>query len=184
MTGQKPTKELGQALARPDGGRCDALRGGRLATSLAENALPPNLAAGQRGIALDPTAIYSAGLFDGEGCVSVHRVRGKCREIRCRIKMCHYPTIRGLQSRWGGYVSYSPGAGRRRATWEWGVSGKEALYFILSIRRHCGEKRAQLFRAGCYPLGPFPRGVPADVENERSQIHSDLQAMKFKEWVR
>ncbi|GAI94911.1 unnamed protein product, partial [marine sediment metagenome] len=81
---------------------------------------------------------YAAGLFDGEGCISISRKqRGRYFDLICRVGICdkEVPTL--LQKQFGGSVYESHRDGLK-TSWQWTVCSKNALSFLEAV---CGHLR-------------------------------------------
>lgn len=86
---------------------------------------------------------YAAGLFDGEGCVTVKWPRHI--QAVLEIQMVHLPTLQKFASIVGGQVrkSYEHRRGRR-TQWRWRVHDFEAIRVARLLLPHSVEKKTQL----------------------------------------
>lgn len=142
---------------------------------------------------------YAAGLFDGEGWITICKQMVKNRpdaryQLVVGIGMVHRPVIEALQSTFGGNlflkkpsVSQSE---RTRTGHIWRVSSGPAAEFLekvlphlivkrdeallaLSFQRHISANRSNVFR-----------GINRDaLIAEREEIYLQLRAMKRREFV-
>lgn len=85
---------------------------------------------------------YIAGLFDGEGYITVDFYRREThRFTRCQIKagvsLCHRPTIEALQELFGGIININNSANKKnknhRIVFAWVLSGRNACEFLEII---------------------------------------------------
>lgn len=103
---------------------------------------------GPRSIAATQTEIaWLAGIFDGEGSVSmqrklVHSIGSW--DIRCRIGMCHLPTIQRIIEITGMkcHYTYQP-KGNRRPLTTWHACGTRAEIFLMAVVPFLVTKREQ-----------------------------------------
>ena len=122
-------------------------------------------------------ARYWAGFFDGEGCVTFanYRERGyRTSGLRVTFSQCYWPILKIGHARFGGWLGRGKrGDGIRREQHQWHLSGKKARQFLLTIRRHLHEKRAQVDIALRLADTPF---------DERGTLLAELKAEKKREW--
>jgi hypothetical protein len=69
---------------------------------------------------------YFAGLFDGEGCISVAMLKDRSCRIAIRITMTDRPTIQWLKKTFGGYISPLKARPRCKAAYEWRLLNQQA----------------------------------------------------------
>ncbi|KKM72283.1 hypothetical protein LCGC14_1422130 [marine sediment metagenome] len=120
---------------------------------------------------------YIAGLFDGEGCVTVTRRIGGTRGVAYQLVVVFGMNDReGLDvvcSRFGGNV-LGPNP---KGTYTWAASGVNALAFLKVVRPHVRVKRQQVDVALGFTVGQ--RGRLVDLE-ERESIWRVLKALRAK----
>lgn len=92
---------------------------------------------------------YVAGLFDGEGSISVAVVRGGPRSsphhrLAVTLTIAHRAVLDEIATRWGGSV-FEKGPRKNGGTMicEWKIQGPPAAAFLREIRRHMVVKRPQ-----------------------------------------
>ena len=83
---------------------------------------------------------YTAGLFDGEGCIVTTDLQAKNKykkHVRwgCRIGMTHEPTIRWLIATWGGKLYTEKPGPPRKPKYVWDVHGHLNCAALLSAIR-------------------------------------------------
>lgn len=82
---------------------------------------------------------YTAGLFDGEGCVNIHKGAGKHRNHHTQnivtfLNSTYQPVIQRLQNVWDiGYIQPTPAKGNKSPYWKWIVSSNDALWMLEHI---------------------------------------------------
>jgi len=81
---------------------------------------------------------YSAGLFDGEGCIQIIKTkRGPNRRLqyylRCTLEMANEHLPRLLQVHFGGHVRHRKLPLPRQNQWEWVVASHAAADFLEVI---------------------------------------------------
>lgn len=84
---------------------------------------------------------YWAGLFDGEGCVLIHKLRGVPTTIRCQLCQKGSFIIRLAKSYWGGAIAKRNQEGNY---WNWVIDGSGAERFLKAIRPYSVIKRTQI----------------------------------------
>ncbi len=97
---------------------------------------------------------YAAGLFDGEGYVTIGHSYGVRRSgqpwdhwyVRIGVKMCTLPILEAMLKTYGGRINKgSPGTKKRRPTWTWSLVAREAACdFSRRVAPHCLLKHEQL----------------------------------------
>ena len=75
---------------------------------------------------------YLAGLFDGEGCVSIN-VAPKGTYVIVKLGLVHDEIPRALKAQFGGCISLQNGRGNRRTLYAWRVKGPRAAHFLSTI---------------------------------------------------
>jgi len=88
---------------------------------------------------------YAAGLFDGEGCVSINKVRQKHYvrdgyQLRCSISITHEETSLWFKDHFGG--SHKPIIrANARNYWQWVVVARKARKFLEEIEPYLVIKK-------------------------------------------
>lgn len=94
--------------------------------------------------------IWFAGLFDGEGCISVDRYKPNPKagerstkyRLKVRMNMCHFPTMERVHSLFGGSMLYRKGYSSRNQADQgcWSVTGAKCLSVLQIIRPYLFTK--------------------------------------------
>lgn len=88
---------------------------------------------------------YIAGLFDGEGCITInnHKATGY-GSLCCLLTTTDVPSVDYFKEQYGGHTQMLK---RRKATWrdqyQWVVSAKNAIQFLYSILPYMKIKKPQ-----------------------------------------
>jgi len=88
---------------------------------------------------------YAAGLFDGEGCVSINKVRQKQYvrdgyQLRCSISITHEPTSFWFQERFGGSHKLIARKNARNY-WQWVLVARKARTFLEAVEPYLVIKK-------------------------------------------
>lgn len=117
---------------------------------------------------------YLAGLFDGEGCVSV-RYNGRNYYLSVQFLMSNHEVMLFLSELgFGGNLHTRYPNGKNRCTrleYAWTISGKRALEFLRVVEPHVIVKKKEVEVALRYPL---TYNVPAPVSPETNQIRKEI----------
>lgn len=131
--------------------------------------------------------IYTAGLFDGEGYVSILHSdsRPNNYSIRVGISMTHLPTIDFLVSRFGGSFLEKKVTGNRKDQYTWYCGNKLALDFLEKVLPFLITKKNQAVLALSFPLtkrGSTGRNRPVleSIVIRRRTIYQDLMALNYR----
>jgi hypothetical protein len=128
---------------------------------------------------------YTAGIFDGEGCISIAKYSQKCERHN---KTYHYEVVqlavsifqtderlmKWLAHHYGGtYVPRRPKPGRKQG-WSWSpTKGKNLERFLLAIIPHLVVKKKQALlalqyiRLGNKKPGPGSNGLDENIQKKR-----------------
>ena len=113
---------------------------------------------------------YAAGLFDGEGCISIcgPLQRGGAN-LRVVLGNTYKPILEQLKAQFGGSV----GLGRRATVcrltlWQWTLSGDKAVRFLEIVFPYLVIKKEQAqiafeFQKTKMPRWKHPRGGPSET---------------------
>lgn len=105
-----------------------------------------NEAAAQRGCTITGVSLHdrssmlawSAGLFEGEGCISLARQRNQRGRYQvwlvCFVRMVDPEPIQRLHQIWGGRVYLWPPEPRRRPIHSWRLSTRQTVPFLEAIQ--------------------------------------------------
>lgn len=88
---------------------------------------------------------YAAGLFDGEGCVSVYQTSFRSDALTVRVTNTSWVMIEFLHSRWGGNLSHRVANKEEnsQAVWYWSLAANQALRFLDDVYPFLKTKRPQ-----------------------------------------
>lgn len=127
---------------------------------------------------------YIAGLFDGEGCISISKKReagvshSRVYHLRVMVKMANPYLPHLLQFSFGGSCLKAKPRPRRRESWDWSLSAQQASAFLQIILPYLKLKRdeAELAikfqsakRKGTYPNANHKRKPPEVLAVEEAQ---------------
>lgn len=103
---------------------------------------------------------YAAGLFDGEGCVSVYQTSFKSNALTVRVTNTSWVLIDFLHSRWGGNLSHRVANKdtNKQAVWYWSLAANQALRFLDDVYPFLKAKRPQAKLARRYQRYVVTRG--------------------------
>ncbi len=142
-------------------------------------------------------AIYIAGLFDGEGCITLSKVsRIKERHktptftLRARIRMTDKNIVNWLHTTIGGnYYDARNSIGRKlkcpnsKPYYEWGVACRNAIDFLIQIYPYLKVKRLQTeiaFKFG--ETFEYKRGnqLSNDIVLKRNELRSEILILNHR----
>ena len=89
---------------------------------------------------------YLAGLFDGEGCITIRRnsSKGKQLALDCALGMTNQYVPNLFQFHFQGSVSFCKGRKENHNnSWLWQISARKALAFLEEILPYLRLKRAE-----------------------------------------
>jgi hypothetical protein len=84
------------------------------------------------------TDAYLAGLFDGEGCVSMSLTKNNCMAITVKVSMCDRAPVAALHARFGG--EFSDGKQKTphgRSVFSWMVYNADTVEALEVFLQHC-----------------------------------------------
>ncbi len=92
---------------------------------------------------------YVAGIFDGEGCVTITKTKkAACKnityEFQCAVVNTNEWLCRMLQFMFGGCVVLHPAKGNQRDCWAWQIRAIKAYNFLKTIQPYVILKRPQV----------------------------------------
>ena len=141
---------------------------------------------------------WFAGLFDGEGCISlVHRSRPANRQTRSlhiRIGMTNFQTLEKVKEIWGLGTIYlyprkvSKDGCVRKPLWAWQTSANIALYILEKTLPYFVTKKAEAEVAIAFQktkqirkvFWAIPKQVPNKVLAEEERLHQMLVIARSK----
>lgn len=88
---------------------------------------------------------YTAGIIDGEGCISAYRRQATPRryEMYVNVSATDEWLTRWLKMRYGGSVYVIPRKGNQRDLWRWNISAKKAREFLSLMLPYLQLKRME-----------------------------------------
>lgn len=118
-----------------------------------------------------------AGLFDGEGCVSVIKRSSKgyvYHQVDVRICMTSLAVLEAVQRTYGGNITaMKKQAAHHKQNWHWYCQGDVAFAVLMRIRPFSIEKRPQIELA-CR----FHRAHQLGLRFDRERVKQQLQWLK------
>ena len=88
---------------------------------------------------------YAAGLFEGEGCVSIAKSRQRSGRwqwlLTVTVKMADPEPVMLLRDLWGGAVHQPTVAAGRKELFAWRASARQASGFLREIEAYCVSAR-------------------------------------------
>ena len=89
---------------------------------------------------------YTAGIFDGEGCISIVRRKGK-KGFYCQLYISVGSTdewlAEWLKMQYGGSVIFCEREGNKQNLWKWNLWSRKATTFLALILPYLNLKRPQ-----------------------------------------
>ena len=130
---------------------------------------------------------YLAGIIDGEGSISISKMRTQSGNTSHRMVLCVSNTndkmIDWLYEKFGGSVCYRPPVGcRKKDCWAWSLQGREAEELLRVVRDYSICKREEIdvaleFRA-TFKLGTNQYTAPEeDIIKLREDAFLRLKAL-------
>lgn len=88
---------------------------------------------------------YIAGLFDGEGCVSIrYNKKRRCYWLGVSISNNYLPVLIDIQRKYKGTVITHTRYGNNRQGYSWIIGAKSVLVFLNSVLPHLRIKREEV----------------------------------------
>lgn len=133
---------------------------------------------------------YIAGLFDGEGCVALHRFRGRKNRcdaakiaLTCSITNTDKRAIDFMQSRFKGSVACEDRSRHNhKNSWKWAIFSRQAAAFLKEILPFLVLKKERAILAIQFADNLLdlryakPQEKPAEVER-RESLYRRMKAM-------
>jgi len=101
---------------------------------------------------------YIAGFFDGEGCISIHKVADYYYQLTVVISSTSKEPLELLKNQYGGSLLCRPASGNRQPCWQWKIRAVRTKKFLLDIFPWLIIKRPQA--AVALEFLSLPRGSP------------------------
>lgn len=86
------------------------------------------------------TLLYAAGLFDGEGSISLAKTNKRVRRFKISVTSTSFSLVNFMQQ-FGGNIYNVKQRDNRRIQFEWAWTGKAAAEFIKELRPYLIEQR-------------------------------------------
>ena len=88
---------------------------------------------------------YTAGILDGEGCISAYKTKAKRPNYQMYVNVSSTDEwlARWLQMQYGGHAGVIPRHGNQRDLWRWNIYGKKAQEFLTLILPYLQLKRTE-----------------------------------------
>jgi hypothetical protein len=88
--------------------------------------------------------IWAAGLFEGEGTVSINKAHKKHRgTLRCMVGSTDIEIVKFFLARWGGHWHEVKASGNKQTAWKWSVAATKAEKFLRKIFPYIYTKRVK-----------------------------------------
>jgi len=89
---------------------------------------------------------YAAGLFDGEGCVSINKTSAKNYkrngfQLRCSISITHEATSQLFANNFGGTHKLIQRKSGGRDYWQWVIVARQARDFLIPLQPYLQIKK-------------------------------------------
>lgn len=134
-------------------------------------------------------AAYIAGIIDGEGCISIQKVRSGNAKIASAgyayrgcvaVKMTDESLVRWFQevTGLGSAIKAQVPSGNRRQAWAWTCWSKQALALLNRVRPHLRLKGAQADNLAAFQYGMRFGGRQALTHSELAQREHHYQVSR------
>lgn len=91
---------------------------------------------------------YCAGLFDGEGCISLCKDNNSVYRLYIKISSTDYSLLEWVQEHFGGSIYRErKGTEKRKESWGWNCKINDHIIFLFSILPFTKIKRLQIIEA-------------------------------------
>ena len=135
------------------------------------------------------TKAYIAGLFDGEGCVSVHKVQDQRSKKKGNLLYRYYlkaiivstskDMIDFINKHYSGSVSERTKRNPNHADqWAWQLSGMKAVSFFNDIYPYLIVKKEQASLAMKWSIAKSKSYMTEDMRKERLEIYAAVKSLK------
>ena len=123
---------------------------------------------------------YCAGLFDGEGCVTLSKDGDTNYRLRLKITSTDYAVLTWLQEHFGGSINLSRKESEyNKEAWDWVCKVEDQVVFLFGILPYTIIKRAQIIEALNYLFEKQNGGKLTEDEIKlRSAYYERLKTMK------
>ncbi len=123
---------------------------------------------------------YCAGLFDGEGCITLTKGGDSNYRLRLKITSTDYSVLTWLQEHFGGSIILSrKETDNNKESWDWYCKTEDQVVFLFSILPYTIIKRAQIIEALNYHFEKQNGGkLTEDELTLREKYYKKLKSMK------
>jgi len=123
---------------------------------------------------------YCAGVFDGEGCVTLTRDKELTYRLRLKITSTEYSVLAWIQEHFGGTINLSrKETDNNKESWDWYCKTEDQVVFLFGILPYTIIKRAQIIEALNYHFEKQNGGKLTEDEFAlRERYYMKLKSMK------
>ena len=123
---------------------------------------------------------YCAGLFDGEGCITLTKGGESNYRLRLKISSTDYSVLTWLQEHFGGSINLSrKETDNNKELWDWYCKTEDQVVFLFGILPYTIIKRAQIIEALNYHFEKQNGGkLTEDELTLRERYYMKLKSMK------
>lgn len=123
---------------------------------------------------------YCAGVFDGEGCVTLTKDGDSNYRLRLKITSTDYSVLTWLQDHFGGSINLSrKETDNNKESWDWYCKTEDQVVFLFGILPYTIIKRAQIIEALNYHFEKQNGGKLTEDEFVlRERYYMKLKSMK------
>lgn len=123
---------------------------------------------------------YCAGLFDGEGCVTLSKDGDTNYRLRIKITSTDYTVLTWLQEHFGGSINLSRKESEyNKEAWDWVCKVEDQIVFLIGILPFTIIKRVQIIEALNYHFEKQNGGKLTEDEFKlRSVYYERLKTLK------
>ena len=123
---------------------------------------------------------YCAGVFDGEGCVTLTKDGDSNYRLRLKITSTDYSVLTWLQDHFGGSINLSrKETDNNKESWDWYCKTEDQVVFLFGILPYTIIKRAQIIEALNYHFEKQNGGKLTEDEFAlRERYYMKLKSMK------
>lgn len=125
-----------------------------------------------------PSDQYFAGLFDGEGCVSMSLAKAGYMSVVVKVTMCDRAPVEALHQRFGGH--FQDGKSRTktgRTVYSWSVYNADAVEALVLFSQNCLVKRTVALAA--LPVAESMAKNPVRGVLSKEEKHARVEAAKL-----
>jgi len=129
---------------------------------------------------------WTAGFFDGEGCVYIRKMKakgykdGERYDLVCSISQRKPEELQRLKKLYGGNVSYYKNNGTCRAWWKWSIVSNDAVPFLEDIKPFARIKQKEIDLALIFQAKKGKAGKNLTTEQKTYQQKTYLALQQLK----